>query len=142
MLIQFIIRARKPNSDAHKTVNSFIRVVNDKKVPMFIQAIQAENVQHTQRLLKKLESEVNFQWYGILYDNEHISVGLNGSLSWHLETDYDVLQVIKDDGGHIQSPRFFRKAVMLPEESLMPSKLQVLRYSLVMDGWIRPHKKD
>lgn len=133
----------------NKTVNSFVYMRKEEKFILFTQAIEVENVQHTQRLIKKLEDEkVNFNWYGILYDNEHISEGLRGSLPFHMGTDFDVLQVVKDEGatvdgdGMIQCPRFFRKTVTLPEESLMPSKLQDLRYSLVMDGWIKPHVKD
>lgn len=139
-LILFIIRALKNNSDASKTVDSFVVDTTEGRRSLISQAILVDNVQHTQKLLKKLELESNFGWYGILYDNEHISVGLRYTLSYHLHGSHDVVQVIKDeDGGMVQSPRFFRRNVALLEESLMPSNLQDLKYSVVMDGWIKSH---
>ena len=143
MLDLFVIKASKANSDVHRTVNSFVWQLKDgTKRPIFHKCYEAQNVQHVMKILKKIgvELDINVSWYGIMYDNEHLTQGLTFSLPYHLKTDFDVLQVIRNDHGDMnQSPRFFRKHVVLPEESLMPSKVQILKYSLLVDGWIRPH---
>lgn len=140
-LIIFVIRAFKNNSDANRTVNSFVIDTRLGKRALIETAVMANDIMHTQRLHAKICEESNHGWYGILYDNEHISMGLSYSLLHHIKGKWDVLQAIKkeQDGGTIQAPRFFRRNVQLVEESLMPSKLLDLKYSTVMDGWILPH---
>ena len=135
-MILYIIKSGKKDADREQTIKSFH---NTKGEPFFERVIDVENIEHIIDL--RAEYVDDSDWYCVMYDNEYISEGIQFALPMYFaSTVADVLIFMKNESGYItQSPRMFRKHVELKGESLMPSEDQGLKYTRVMDGWVKPN---
>lgn len=135
MISLYIIPSGEKNGDREKTARSFL---NTKGAPFYKRIVDVENVDHIIDVRKKSGDDA--EWYCVMYDNEHITKGVQFALPVYLISDSDVLILIKNESGYFtQSPRFFKKHVKLRNESLLPTEDQDLKYTRIMDGWVKPH---
>ena len=138
MLTLFIVNSDSQHADRAKTEASF------GDIPQHIVPVwNFKDINTTQK---------NTEWYGVIYDDEYIEDALKVSLNIFFESDADVLIVYRKeltDELHItKAPRFFRKHVLLQEESLLPQEIvygigvNLLKFETILNGWIISHASD
>jgi len=126
MLTLFIVNSDSRNADRKKTIASF------KDVTQGIETVW--NLKDVNKIRK------NNPWYGVIYDDEYIEGALAVSLNTFFNSDADVLVVFKKvmtDELHItKAPRFFRKHIILQEDSLLPKEPEDAKFETILNGWI------
>jgi len=125
MLTLFIVNSDSRYADRERTRASFENIAQDI-VPVW----NFRDINSIQKVAP---------WYGVIYDDEYIEDPLRVSLNTFFESDVDVLIVYKKeltDELHItKSPRFFRKHIILQEDSLLP-KAEDVKFETILNGWI------
>jgi len=87
-------------------------------------------------------TERKHNWYGVIYDDEHIDEQLLEGLKVFIEhTDADALVLYRMKGGDkaSRSPRLFRRHITLEEGSLMPEG--EVKFETVLNGWVLSNDK-
>ena len=124
MLTLFVVQSCADPKDAGETVASFAGLCEDVwRVPN----IQAIN-----------EVAVTTNWYGVIYDNEHIDEPLLEGLKVFVrESEADVLVLLKETKHkrYFRCPRMFRRDVMLKESVLLPARGGLV-FDTVLNGMI------
>jgi len=140
----YVLPSGLKNADLKRTVDSFTYYNEDidKEITLIKDWKKASSIRDVMSRRNGNEDD----WYMIVYDNEHITTGLAYALHTHMNSDSDVLVIMRNAGGISQSPRAFRNFIKLPAESLLPDKAAVrpvvgdpIKYNRVLDGWIREH---
>lgn len=136
-MILFIIKSGKRNASIPVLRASFI---DDDGDSLFSEVVEVGNINAINDYGKTVD------WYGVLYDNEKCSIGLMDSLPIYFEygttgenpKPIEYLVVHRKDKMMkiFTAPRFFRKHVVLQENSLMPINPESLKFEAPLDGWI------
>jgi len=141
----YIIPSGLKNADLDKTINSFTYYNEDidEEITLIKDVVRASSIRDI--MMRRNGNEDD--WFIVVYDNEHITIGLAYAFMNFMRGNADVLVVMKNVDEYItQSPRAFKNFVRLGQESLLPDKdamspvtKKPLVYVRILDGWIREH---
>jgi hypothetical protein len=128
MLTLFVKLTNEPNKSVEKTLNSLSGLYDD--------------VYFIDNMIEINDYRKENSWYLVLYDNEFVNIDLKNAISSILKMEVGLDAVIflevYPDGTMFQSPRMFKKYVILKKDCLMPlSKFSNLER--ILDGWIKKH---
>jgi len=124
MLTLFVVQSCADPKDPEKTLRSFEGLADEV---YFVPNIQLIN-----------EATVQSDWYGVIYDDEHIDEELLEGLKVFVrESVSDMLVLLKhtSDGRYFRGPRLFRQDVILRDDSLLPIR-DNLSFDTVLNGLI------
>ena len=129
----FIVQSDSPNANIAKTIGCFAGHLG----------VAVHEVPNLDRISVIVG---DFDWYGVLYDNEVLDPLLARYIQLHFNSGHDVIKCIKKrrdpetgETKHSEAPRFFKRSVRLKPGCLLPDDMESISIDRAIDGWILEH---